>query len=565
MPRTVPSPPATLELGWMATGAAVFAARTAPLTGRDALRSKLWQALVASEHQSVVLRLDGPPGVGITALLDDDAQGSATVTRVPKSVHTNRPTTLWVFDEPTAPAVAFARTPPSTGLVILGRGPHIGEPIAVDPLPKPLRAALVRSMLPVQADVAGWIALRARGLPGATRTRLHRLMADGRLTLHGRRYGWTPDCRPAPTTTAIDDALHTARSEFDQAANEQAWSRLLDVQATNRLQLGGPQHTAWLDLVGMLADRLPRDVPLELLADPSQPTGPLPSADALYHRGRRALRRQQHDAAQELFERYLARVELPKERALGVWQLGAVAFGLGHHKQAHAHFVAARALLQDGSDPVRLAHTLLALSLVESNLGQFETALDWARQATTAFETVGKPRHRANIADFESTCYLWLGQLDLAEARARESLALYANDGSPNRLVPLLNLAAALHHQQRTALVREILDEVARRAGFEEPRLLGVVALYGALFAAEEAREHDWDTHWETFDDVWATGVGWHPATARMLADIREHVHQNGWLVRQTKLQDRLDQLRDRFGAEVLQRFGVLAPPQGAP
>lgn len=565
LPTARPSPPPSLELGWMATGAAVFDARTAPLVGRDELCDQLWQALAESAHQPVVLRLNGPAGVGITALLDDlartaDATGTATVLRTPEQPTTTRPTSLWVFDEPTEAALAFAQAPPTTGLILLGRGPQVGETIDVARLPISLRPALVRAMLPVQADVAGWIALRADGLPGHTRTRLHRLMADGCLTLKGRRYGWAPDRRPAPTVTDIAAALDQARAEFDQAANEQAWSRLLDVQATGRLQPGDPTHTTWLDLVGMLADRLPRDVPMHMLADHSDSPHTPPTADALYHRGVRALRRQQHDVARQLFEGYLARVEQPKERALGMWQLGAVAFGLGHYQQAYEYFVKARGLLQDGSDPVRLAHTLLALSLVESNLGQFETALDWAQQATAAFEAVGKPRHRANIADFESTCHLWLGRLDLAEARARESLDLYANDGSPNRLVPLLNLAAALHHQQRTALVREILDEVARRAGFEEPRLLGVVALYGALFAAQEAREHDWDTHWEGFEEVWATGVGWHPATARMLADIGTHVARHDWPARLALLDARLDQLRDRFGTPVLERFGVPDP-----
>ncbi len=565
LPPEPPSPSPSLELGWMATGATLFAARGSALVGRDELRRHLWQALLDSGTTPAVVQLSGPPGVGVSALLDDlarsaDASGVAEVVRSPHTPSTARHTLLWVLDDAKEEELAFARAARSRGLVVLGRGGALGETLAVEPLPVPLRAALVRSMLPVTADVAGWLALRADGLPGQTRALLHTLLGEGRFALDGRRYGWAPGRRPEPVARDPAQVLAAARADFDAAANEQAWSRVLDLEQAGAVRPGEPHYSAWLDMVGILADRLPRDVPMALLASPEQ-ASPDEPADAVYHRGMRALRLKQHPTAQQLFQQYIDRVETVPEQALGRWQLGAVAFGRGDFVDARAHFVAAHALLSDGSDPKRLAHTLLALSLVGANLGHFREALTRAGEATAAFEAIGQPRHRANIADFESSCYLWLGELELAEARARESLSRYADDGSPNRLVPLLNLAAALHHQGRAALVREILDEVARRAGFEEPRLLGVVALYGALFAAEEGDGELFDHHWDSFEQVWATGVGWHPSTARMLVDIGAQVAELGWQPRLEQLGARLELLRERFGSPVLKRFGADAMP----
>ena len=561
LPPEPPPPSPSLELGWMATGATLFAARGSVLIGREDLRLRLWKALLDSQVAPVVLQLTGPSGVGISALLDDlarsaDATGVAKVVRSPSEAQTTRRTLLWILDDAKESDLQFARAERSRGLVVLGRGAPLGEEVPVEPLSLSLRAALVRSMLPVTADVAGWLALRADGLPGHTRNQLHTLLADGRFILEGRRYGWATGQRPMPDACDPAAALAAARSDFDAAANEQAWARVLDLKHKSAVKPGGAHHSAWHDMVGRLADRLPRDVPMSMLASPKQ-VEPDEPADAIYDRGMRALRLKQHATAQRLFRMYIERANTTAEKALGTWQLGAVTFARGDFGDAQQHFLTAHELLSDGSDPKRLAHTLLALSLVESNLGHFRAALARASAATAAFEAIGQPRHRANIADFESSCYLWLGELQLAEARARESLSRYADDGSPNRLVPLLNLAAALHHQGRAALVREILDEVARRAGFEEPRLLGVVALYGALFAAEEGDGEIFDHHWDSFEQVWATGVGWHPSTARMLVDIGAQVARLGWQQRLQQLGTRLALLRERFGSQVLARFGV--------
>ena len=297
----------------MATGAAVFDAHPHRSSARQPAAN--CAALVESADQSVILRLNGPAGVGITALLDGlartaDATGTATVLRTPEQPTTTRPTSPGCSTSPPKLRSRLRKHHPLLGSFCSGGARKSAKPSMSPPphlaTPRPGAGSF-------RADrCAGWIA------PGPTdfraRTRLRRLMADDYLTLQGRRYGWAPDLRH--TVTDIADAPE-ARSEFDQAANEQAWSRLLDIQASEHLPAGDPTHTTWLDLVGMLADRLPRDVPMHMLADRATPRTP-PSADALYHRGVRALRRQQHDVARQLFEGYLARVEQPKERALGV-------------------------------------------------------------------------------------------------------------------------------------------------------------------------------------------------------------------------------------------------------
>lgn len=78
------------------------------------------------------------------------------------------------------------------------------------------------------------------------------------------------------------------------------------------------------------------------------------------------------------------------------------------------------------------------------------------------------PGPLANLPALESPCHLWLGDLDAAEASARQSLAAYARRGSPARLVPLMNLAAVAHHRGQTRLLEELLEEVGRRAVVEE-------------------------------------------------------------------------------------------------
>ncbi len=564
LPDTAPDVvSAALELGWMCPGLSLFRHRPVGLVARDSARDRLWSALGSSVECSDAITVQGPPGVGVSSLLAWlrlAAHGCDAVElmHTPSPDPGGRGVPLWLLDDASDACRDFARAPRRRGLVVLGRGTVVGQALTLDLIPISHRAELVRAMLPVSADVAGWCARACEGSPGRTRQMLEELLESESLVQGDEVYDWVVGRRPPWAGDSVSDTIEEARGEFEAAANEQAWSRLAGLQLGGLVEEDSPHREAWIDLVLLLADRLPQVLHASVLPRPRLPPQDDPAwAQTVMRMGQRAQRCRDHVEAEACFSRLHAAAETPEAHAAATWQLGATAFVRGDYVAALSWFE--ECLRHCSTDPPsqQAAHGLLAVSLVLSNLGHFEDALWRGEEATAAFSAIGQPRHIANLLDFQSTCHLWLGDLQAAERCARESLERWARDGSPNRLVPLLNLVAALYHQGHRELVQEMLDEVGRRALVEQPRLMGVVALYGVLFAAHGGDREGWEFHWSEHERAWAQGDGWHPATGRMLWDIWQETLHQPWPGAAETVLRRLHAIRERYGAEVLARFGV--------
>lgn len=553
-----------VELGWMCPGVRLFVHRPVALVARKAACDTLWAALRDATRRGRVLCVDGPDGVGVTALLQwmsDTAHRCADI-RVMHTVTADpggHAVPLWLLDDATEAANAFARQGRARGLVVLGRG-DVGERLPLAPIPHSHRAALVRAMLPVSADVAGWFGRRFAGNPRQTREALSDVLSRAALVLGGDVYDWAEGQRPQWTADDVRGHLDWARAAYGEAANEEAWSCMVDLQQAGHAEKDSPHYAEWLDLVLLLADRLPQVLQTHVLPRPTLPPQTDPAWwQVMLRMGQRALRQRDHAAAEDCFSQMLAAANTPTQRAAAMWQRGATDFARGDFAQALSWFEQSLAHCPTDPPTSQTAHALLAQSLVLSNLGLFDDALQTGDRATQAFSDIGQPRHHANLLDFQGSCHLWLGNLAEAERCARDSLAAWARDGSPNRLVPMLNLVAALHHQDRRALVRELLDEIGARAVVEQPHLMGVVALYGVLFAANDGQRESWEIHWQTHEAAWQRGEGWHPATGRMLWDIWQKTQSLGWAEPAGRVLERLHSIQDRYGAAVLSRFGVPA------
>jgi tetratricopeptide (TPR) repeat protein len=359
----------------------------------------------------------------------------------------------------------------------------------------------------------------------------------------------------------VDRAAALAAKE----ANEAAWCVLESI--LDRADWGDDSDDAIRvpQLAVDLADRLPQVIlPTNLPPVPLPPIGHDGWWTAAVARGVRARRRHDLDQALAFFLELQAAAKTPAQVARAAFERGATHLGQGHLVLAEKCFRQALAatadgdLLADEALASRAGHARVALCLVRCQRGAFSEALSHAAEARRIFSRLDLPGPLANLPALESPCHLWLGDLDSAEATARQSLEAYARRGSPARLVPLMNLAAVAHHRGQHALLEDILDEVGRRAVVEEPRLLVVVGLYAVLLQALRKGDRAAAAlHWEEHEAAWSARPEWHPALGRMLWDLVQATTAAGWHRLARAAAARLDEVRTHHGSDCLAAFGV--------
>lgn len=175
---------------------------------------------------------------------------------------------------------------------------------------------------------------------------------------------------------------------------------------------------------------------------------------------------------------------------------GRLAHTWGDYGAALEDYDRSLPLQREAGDRLGEAEVLDRLGLVEVDRGDFERGLDYLAQARRLLVELAVRPRESRVVAHEATALRWLGRLEEAEARARESLELADACGSErSRATALMTLAGVLAAAGRAdegqALAQEA-HEFARRAGLrglEARACLALAEVHGDGEARRWARE----------------------------------------------------------------------------